>query len=138
MHKLSNKTLLNHVIDTSLELNPEKIIVIVGHEAQMVKDSVEANNILFSLQAEQKGTGHAIMQTSEHLENFNGNTLILSGDVPLITYKTLLDFYNFHLTNNSMASLISSLFKCFRILSKPFSKDSSLTFLPLKATRLLD
>ena len=90
LHKLSNKTLLNHVIDTSLELNPKKIIVIIGHEAEMVKKSVKTKNILFSLQVEQKGTGHAIMQTTKHLENFNGNTLILSGDVPLIKKSTLI------------------------------------------------
>jgi len=90
LHKLLNKTLLNHVIDASLGLNPRKIVVVVGHEAQMIKDSVESKEVLYSLQTEQRGTGHAIMQTREHLESFEGNTLILSGDVPLIKKSTLL------------------------------------------------
>ena len=60
LHKLSGKTLLQHVIDTAKELNPKKIIVIIGHEAQMIRNSVESNEILFSYQLEQKGTGHAI------------------------------------------------------------------------------
>jgi len=108
LHKLSNKTLLNHVIDTSLELNPKKIIVIVGHEAQIVKDSVEANNILFSLQAEQKGTGHAIMQTREHLQSFDGNTLILSGDVPLIKKSTLLSLVKKQKNNGYDACMLTA------------------------------
>ena len=90
LHKLLNKTLLNHVIDASLELNPKKIVVVIGHEAQMIKDSVESKEVSYSLQTEQRGTGHAIMQTKEHLESFEGNTLILSGDVPLIKKSTLL------------------------------------------------
>ena len=90
LHKLSGKTLLNHVISTSLELKPKKIVVIIGHEAQMVRDSVLDKNILFSIQKEQNGTGHAVMQTSEHLKDFDGYTLVLSGDVPLIKKETLL------------------------------------------------
>ena len=89
LHRLSGETLLNHVISTSLELNPKKIVIVIGHESKMVKDSVLNKNILFSIQKEQKGTGHAVMQTSEHLENFEGNTLVLSGDVPLIKKHTL-------------------------------------------------
>ena len=108
LHKLSNKTLLNHVIDTSLELNPKKIIVIIGHEAQMVKNSVEAKNILFSLQAEQKGTGHAIMQTSQHLKDFDGDTLILSGDVPLIKKTTLTSLIDNQRNNQYDACMLTA------------------------------
>tara|TARA_B100001750_G_C15502246_1_gene597992 strand:+ start:377 stop:1120 length:744 start_codon:yes stop_codon:yes gene_type:complete len=108
LHKLSNKTLLNHVIDTSLELNPKKIIVIIGHEAQMVKNSVEAKNILFSLQEEQKGTGHAIMQTSQHLKDFDGDTLILSGDVPLIKKTTLTSLIDNQRNNQYDACMLTA------------------------------
>ena len=89
LHHLSGKTLLNHVISTAEKLNPENIITVVGHKAQMVQDSVHNGEILFSMQKEQKGTGHAVMQTRNYLENFDGNTLVLSGDVPLISKGTL-------------------------------------------------
>ena len=74
LHNLSGETLLNHVITTAEKLRPENIITVVGHEAQMVKDSVNKSDILFSIQKDQKGTGHAVMQTQNHLENFDGNT----------------------------------------------------------------
>ena len=108
LHKLRDKTLLNHVIDTSLQLNPDKIIVVVGYKAKMVKESIKSEQILFSLQAEQKGTGHAIMQTREHLDSFDGDTLILSGDVPLIKKSTLFSFVNKQKNNHYDACMLTA------------------------------
>jgi len=108
LHKLSGKTLLNHVISTSLELNPKKIVVIIGHEAQMVRDSVLDKNILFSIQKEQNGTGHAVMQTSQHLKNFDGQTLVLSGDVPLIKKETLLSLIQRQSSSGYDASMLTA------------------------------
>ena len=108
LHQLSGKTLLQHVIDTAKELDPKKIVVIIGHKAQMVRDSVESNEILFSYQLEQKGTGHAIMQTEEHLKDFKGQTLILSGDVPLIKKSTLLSLIKKQIDNNFEASMLTA------------------------------
>jgi bifunctional UDP-N-acetylglucosamine pyrophosphorylase/glucosamine-1-phosphate N-acetyltransferase len=69
------------------------------------------NRIKFAYQDEQLGTGHAIMQTQEHLKNFEGNVLILSGDVPLLKYETVTKFMDYHNSNNFKASLISAIFE---------------------------
>ena len=53
LHHLSGETLLNHVIKTAEKLTPENIVTVVGHEAQMVQDSVNNNDILFSMQIDQ-------------------------------------------------------------------------------------
>ena len=108
LHELSNKTLISHVIDTARQLNPEKIIVIIGHEAEMVRQSIDASDILFSYQLEQKGTGHAIMQTEEHLKDFKGQTLVLSGDVPMIKKSTLSSLIDKQTENNFDASMLTS------------------------------
>jgi len=108
LHKLASKTLIGHVIDTAKKLNPEKIIVIIGHEAQMVRDSIDDGDILFSYQLEQKGTGHAIMQTEEHLKDFIGETLILSGDVPMIMESTLNALVDKQIKNNFDASMLTA------------------------------
>ena len=108
LHELSNKTLISHVIDTARQLNPEKIIVIIGHEAEMVRQSIDASDILFSYQFEQKGTGHAIMQTEEHLKDFKGQTLVLSGDVPMIKKSTLSSLIEKQTENNFDASMLTS------------------------------
>jgi len=108
LHRLSGETLLNHVIATAEELTPENIVTVVGHEAQMVKDSINNNDILFSMQKDQKGTGHAVMQTQNHLENFDGNTLVLSGDVPLISKDTLHSLIVKHEINNYDATMLTA------------------------------
>ena len=108
LHRLSGETLLNHVITTAEKLIPENIVTVVGHEAQMVKDSVNNNDILFSMQKDQKGTGHAVMQTQNHLENFDGNTLVLSGDVPLISKDTLYSLIVKHEINNYDATMLTA------------------------------
>ena len=89
LHKISGKTLLNHVITTAKDLNPDNIIVIIGYKSTLVKQSIIEDNVLFSLQKNQYGTGHAVMQAENHLKRFKGNTLVLSGDVPLINSSTL-------------------------------------------------
>ena len=71
-------------------LNPEKIILIIGYKRDKVKESVKNFNIRFAYQNEQKGTAHALEQCLDQLEDFDGNTLVLSGDVPFISEKTLL------------------------------------------------
>ncbi len=67
LHELSGDTLLNHVIATAKKLHPTNTVVIVGHEAEIVKKSVLSNNVLFSLQKEQHGTGHAVIQVQQLL-----------------------------------------------------------------------
>ena len=108
LHELNNKTLLNHVIDTAGCLSPEHIIIIIGYQADLVRKSIDKKNVLFSTQDKQKGTGHAVMQAKEHLEYFKGHTLVLSGDVPLISKETLMSLYQNQINNNLDACMLIS------------------------------
>ena len=74
-------------------------------------DHLKDMNLEFIIQKEQLGTGHAIMQCESLMQNFNGHTLILSGDVPLITKQTLINLYNYHIKNNSDAPFMSAKIK---------------------------
>ena len=111
LHKLSGDTLLNHVIRTASKLSPINTIVIIGHELEMVKKTVASNKILFSIQKEQYGTGHAVMQAKNHLGNFVGNTLVLSGDVPLIEASTLISLIHNHELGEFDACMITADFE---------------------------
>ena len=117
MHELHGKPLIQYVIELSLKIHSDKIIPVVGHQKNSVIEFIKikfADEIAkfdFAHQDEQLGTGHAVMQTQEFLENFEGSTLILSGDVPLLKVNTVTDFLNFHFGNNNDASLISAIFK---------------------------
>ena len=111
IHKIAGKTLLNHVINTSIKLNPEHIVVVVGYKANKVQESVNEKTIKFSLQRDQKGTAHAVIQTKEHLEKFQGHTLVLSGDVPLIHHKTLETLIKKQINENLSASVLTADFE---------------------------
>jgi len=108
LHKINNKTLLQFVIETSESLNPAEIILIVGYKKEAVINSVNKFNLSLAYQNEQRGTAHAIMQCKEHLKNKSGKTLILSGDVPLISKNTLKNLIKVHDDNKSLGSLISA------------------------------
>lgn len=108
LHKINNKTLLQFVIETSKSLNPTEIILIVGYKKEAVINSVNKFNLSFAYQNEQRGTAHAIMQCKEYLKNKSGKTLILSGDVPLISTNTLKNLIKVHDDDQSLGSLISA------------------------------
>lgn len=109
--------MIEHVINLSLKIDSEIIIPIVGHQKQTVIDFIserfpaEMECIRFAHQDEQLGTGHALMQTREIMELFDGDVLILSGDVPLLKAETVMKFLNYHYGNSFQASLLSAIFE---------------------------
>ena len=92
LHKVAGKSLLGHVIDSSLELNPSEIHVIVGHGKDQVitsfDDHSEKNRLHWVTQTEQLGTGHAVAQAIPNIPD-DANVLMLTADVPLINASTL-------------------------------------------------
>ena len=88
IHQVAGKPMLQHVVDTSKLLNPEQIIVVIGHESEQVKESMQGQGLIFVEQTEQLGTGHAVVQCHDEL-NTGNDILVLYGDVPLIKETTL-------------------------------------------------
>ena len=112
MVELAKKPLIGHVLDQVHQLHPNDVILVVGHMKQKVKDygdSLSWNNMNYVDQDEQLGTGHAVDQARENLKDFDGNTLILLGDVPLLRAKTLERFLNEHNTNEASVSVLSAM-----------------------------
>ena len=87
LHPVAGKAMLGHVIDTARQLNPQKIHVVIGHGAELVRERLAADDLNFVLQREQLGTGHAVAQALPALSA--ERVLILYGDVPLIEVETL-------------------------------------------------
>jgi bifunctional UDP-N-acetylglucosamine pyrophosphorylase/glucosamine-1-phosphate N-acetyltransferase len=88
LHPLAGKPLLSHVISTAKALNPSRICVVYGHGGDLVPSQLAAEDVRFVLQSPQLGTGHAVMQASDALDD-SAPTLVLYGDVPLTTATTL-------------------------------------------------
>ena len=108
LHQINNRTMIEHVIEKTKKLNPEQLIVVVGYKHNKVREHLSSYKLEYVLQEEQKGTGHAVMQCAEKLQHKDCNTLILSGDVPLITEKTLIRLYETHINNNAAATILGA------------------------------
>ena len=108
LHKINNKSMLDIVINTSKKITPEKIVIVVGYKKEQIIHSITDSNIVFVNQNKQLGTGHAIKQCIDEINDFNGNVLVLSGDVPLIKHETLSNLISFHQNKNAKATLIST------------------------------
>ncbi|GAA3896720.1 bifunctional UDP-N-acetylglucosamine diphosphorylase/glucosamine-1-phosphate N-acetyltransferase GlmU [Halomonas cibimaris] len=87
LHPLAGKPMVRHVLDTAAGLNPQRTQVVIGHGAEAMREALAEQAVHFCLQAEQKGTGHAVAQALEQLGH--GKVLVLYGDVPLIRRETL-------------------------------------------------
>ena len=88
LHHLAGKSMLQHVIDSSRKLEPDQIIVVVGHQSELVRDQLQGQAVEMVEQHQQLGTGHAVAQCMDVLRTGN-DVLVLYGDVPLINASTL-------------------------------------------------
>jgi bifunctional UDP-N-acetylglucosamine pyrophosphorylase/glucosamine-1-phosphate N-acetyltransferase len=90
LHTAGGRTLIEHVVSTALELTPpERIFVVVGHQAGAVRAAVRTPGIGFIEQTERKGTGHALMVAREALSGLEGWLVVVYGDGPLLRAATL-------------------------------------------------
>jgi bifunctional UDP-N-acetylglucosamine pyrophosphorylase/glucosamine-1-phosphate N-acetyltransferase len=124
LHPLLGLPMLSYTIDLSLiEIKSEKTIVVVGHQADRIKERFQDPRIHFALQEKQLGTGHAVLQAVPFLQTFAGTVLILCGDVPLVKEETLRSFMQHFWKNESALSVLTTVvedpFGYGRILRSP-------------------
>jgi len=110
LHNLAGKPILNYVLDTVDQLEVKRKILIVGYKSNKIRELI-GDKIEYVEQKEQLGTAHAVLQTKKLLSDFKGDVLILSGDVPFLTVKTLKKLLKYHQTNNFCCTLISTILK---------------------------
>ncbi|MBO8091900.1 MAG: NTP transferase domain-containing protein [Prosthecochloris sp.] len=108
LHQACGKPLVDYVIETSLMLDPQNIVLIVGHESGKVQQATSRFPVTCALQEPQLGTGHAVMQAEQALEDFEGDILILSGDAPLITHRTLEKLIDVHRHDKAHATVLTA------------------------------
>jgi bifunctional UDP-N-acetylglucosamine pyrophosphorylase/glucosamine-1-phosphate N-acetyltransferase len=108
LHEVGGKPLLAHVIQAAAQVvPPSDIFVIIGHQSEQVKAAVAASGVQFIVQAEQRGTGHAIQAAQGQVQGYE-NILVLSGDVPLIRTQTILELRDFHLAERAAMTILSA------------------------------
>ncbi len=108
LHEVGGKPLLTRVIAAaSSVVPPADIFVVIGHEAERVRSVVAQTGVNFVLQADQRGTGHALMVAQPALSAYD-HVIVLSGDAPQITPQTIARLLNFHLDQQAAMTLLSA------------------------------
>jgi len=108
LHLANGRPLIDYVLETAQSLDPERIVLVVGHQAEMVVNATSRFKAAVAHQEPQLGTGHAVMQTEAQLHDFDGEVLILSGDAPLVNRGTLRKLIAFHRSTYAVATVLTA------------------------------
>jgi len=108
LHEVAGQPMLCHVVDLVLRLSVERTCVIIGHQADAVKSAISDRPVDCVVQAEQRGTAHAVLQAEPSLRDFTGVVLIISGDTPLLTEATMRRLCETHQTHAASLTILTA------------------------------
>lgn len=107
LHPVAGKPMVGHVADQLEEMSLDKIVAVVGHGAEKVKEYL-GGRVEYALQAEQLGTAHAVQQAQSLLMGEEGTTVVVSGDTPLLTAESLNAAFDDHEKNQAKVTVLSA------------------------------
>jgi bifunctional UDP-N-acetylglucosamine pyrophosphorylase / glucosamine-1-phosphate N-acetyltransferase len=108
LHRAAGRPLLNWVLDTARAAGCPRILVVVGHGAERVREEVDGRGVEWILQEEQRGTGHALRIALDSRPALDGTVVVLPGDAPLQTTETLARLVTEHDQRGSAATVLSA------------------------------
>ncbi|MEM9273901.1 MAG: bifunctional UDP-N-acetylglucosamine diphosphorylase/glucosamine-1-phosphate N-acetyltransferase GlmU [Cyanobacteria bacterium P01_F01_bin.143] len=109
LHSLAGRSLVERVIDSCQLLEPDKKIVIIGYQGTKIQQELRhIKELEFVTQTEQLGTGHAVQQLIPHLQDYQGDLLVLNGDAPLLRKTTLHQLVKTHQEKGNAATLLTA------------------------------
>lgn len=109
LHPLCGKPMLTYSVDVARAVGVGKIAVVIGHQAEVIRDSFSDQGLIFVEQYEQLGTGHAVLQAKNTFRNFKGTILILCGDVPLLRPSTVRSLIENHISGSATLTVLTTL-----------------------------
>lgn len=107
LHKIGDKALAEYVIDAVKDAGIEKICLVIGYQADRVKESIH-RDVEYAYQEEQLGTGHAVMCAKDFLDRCE-DVLVLCGDTPLVTGDTIKALMDFHKKEGNYVTVLSAI-----------------------------
>jgi bifunctional UDP-N-acetylglucosamine pyrophosphorylase/glucosamine-1-phosphate N-acetyltransferase len=109
LHPLCGKPMLHYSIALARAIGSERIVPVVGHQAEEIQSLFSDADLTFALQQEQLGTAHAVLQAMTALHNFDGDVVILCGDVPLLLPSTIKSLIKRHRSHNASITVMTTL-----------------------------
>ena len=108
LHDIKGKPIIKYLADTLKEMGLDKAVFVVGYKRHLVEDALADYGYDFAVQEKQLGTGHAVMMAEEALSGFEGNVIVLAGDVPFIRRETLESLIDLHEKKGAVATVLTS------------------------------
>ncbi|MEO5922659.1 MAG: bifunctional UDP-N-acetylglucosamine diphosphorylase/glucosamine-1-phosphate N-acetyltransferase GlmU [Bryobacteraceae bacterium] len=109
LHRAGGRALVQHVVRSARAVaDPDRIIVVTGHQADAVEQTLAPTGVSYVRQTEQKGTGHALAQCADKASKLDGLLMVLVGDAPLLTSETLVRLRDQQASSGTAGTLIST------------------------------
>jgi UDP-N-acetylglucosamine diphosphorylase/glucosamine-1-phosphate N-acetyltransferase len=108
LHTLRGKPLLSYAVSVATALDSNRIVVIIGHQAERIRDTFAGEGLIFIDQREQLGTGHAVLQAQSEFCGYTGTVLILCGDVPLLSPDTARSLVDLHRMEGAAVTVLTT------------------------------
>lgn len=108
LHPVCGRPMLAYSLEAALALNMDKIVAVIGHRGNTIREAFPDKNLIYVEQQEQLGTGHAVLQAKDVFRNYDGNIMILCGDVPLLRAETLRRLMEHHISERAVVSVLTT------------------------------
>jgi UDP-N-acetylglucosamine diphosphorylase/glucosamine-1-phosphate N-acetyltransferase len=109
LHPLCGLPMLAYPVAAAREAGAEKIVVVIGHQADQIRDNFGNQGLIFAEQREQLGTGHAVLQAAKTFRGHDGTIVILCGDVPLIRPETIISLHDRHRSEGAAVTVLTTI-----------------------------
>lgn len=108
LHPLAGQVMIRYVLEAVRATGAERIVGVIGHQHDRVRDAVDGDDVVWALQEEPLGTGHALLAAADALEDFEGDVLVCCGDTPLLTAATLRSVVETHRASDAAATVLTA------------------------------
>lgn len=110
LHPVCGRPMIKILLDTLAQLSPARVVVVIGHKGEEVQAALGDYPVQFAWQREQLGTGHAVMMAREAMTDFDGTTLVVAGDVPLLSVNSVNELLKVHRETKAAGTCLSAVF----------------------------
>jgi UDP-N-acetylglucosamine diphosphorylase/glucosamine-1-phosphate N-acetyltransferase len=109
LHPVCGEPMLSHAVRAAQAAGSGEIVVVIGHQAERIRELYRQADLVFAEQREQLGTGHAVLQTADAFAGYQGTVVILCGDVPLIRPDTVRELYARHKDRQATVTVLTTI-----------------------------
>lgn len=110
LHEIEGRPMIRWLLDTLVPMNFDRLIAVIGHGGDLVKQALKDYSVEFVWQHDQLGTGHAVKMAKEAMAGFDGTTLVAAGDVPFLSRESIEKLFELHDRTGAVATCLSAVF----------------------------